>query len=418
MAQLSSDLEAFGEPMRSVSEAANHIASTLVPVADVETVPLVQADARVLAHDLIAPMALPPFTNSAVDGYAVRFADIVTAAGAPLTVADRVVAGGSAKGSVPPGRVVRIFTGAPMPDGSDTVFMQEDVRVDADGHVHFPTGLCRGANVRPVGEDISAGSVVLPRGRRLRPQDVAVCAALGLTELEVRRSVRVAVFSTGDEIVSPGSARGPSQLFDSNRFMLAAMLRRLGCAVGDLGILADDPILIADALRQAAAGHDFILASGGVSTGEADHVKAGVESAGKLAFWRVAIKPGRPIAMGSISGVPFMGLPGNPVASFVTFVYLARAAVLALGGAVSEPFTAMPVRAAFAYRKKAGRREYARAAIRRGADGALEAVKFPREGAGLLSSLIETEGLVELSESATLVESGTMVAFLPYSVLL
>jgi molybdopterin molybdotransferase len=417
MAQLSSDLEAFGEPMRSVSEAANHIASTLVPVADVETVPLAQADTRVLAHDLIASMALPPFTNSAVDGYAVRFADIVTAAGAPLSVADRVMAGSSVTGSVPPGRTVRIFTGAPMPDGSDTVFMQEDVRIDAGG-VHFSTGLRQGANVRPIGEDIPAGSVVLPRGRRLKPQDVAVCAALGLTELQVRRSVRVAVFSTGDEIVSPGSARGPSQLFDSNRFMLAAMLRRLGCAVGDLGILADDPILIADALRQAAAGHDFILASGGVSTGEADHVKAGVESAGKLAFWRVAIKPGRPIAMGSINGVPFMGLPGNPVASFVTFVYLARAAVLGLGGAVSEPFTAMPVRAAFAYRKKAGRREYVRAKIRRGADGALEAVKFPREGAGLLSSLIETEGLVELPESTTLVESGGTVGFLPYSVLL
>ena len=418
MAQLSSDLEAFGEPMRSVDEAANHIAGTLVPVADVETVPLAQADTRVLAHDLTASMALPPFTNSAVDGYAVRFADVVMAADAPIAVADRVMAGGSPKKSVPPGRAVRIFTGAPMPDWSDTVFMQEDVQVDADGHVHFPTGLRRGANVRPIGEDIPAGSVVLPRGRRLRPQDVAVCAALGLTELEVRRSVRVAVFSTGDEIVSPGSARGPSQLFNSNRFMLAAMLRRLGCSVSDLGILADDPILISDALRQAAAGQDFILASGGVSTGEADHVKAGVESAGKLAFWRVAIKPGRPIAMGSINGVPFMGLPGNPVASFVTFVYLARAAVLALAGAVSEPFTAMPVRAAFTYRKKAGRREYARAKILRAADGALEAVKFPSEGAGLLSSLIETEGLVELPELATLVEPGTMVAFLPYLVLL
>ena len=169
MAQPSSDLEAFGEPMRSVDEAANHIAGTLAPVADVETVPLAQADARVLAHDLIASMALPPFTNSAVDGYAVRFADIVTAADAPLTVADRVVAGGNPKGSVPPGRAVRIFTGAPMPDGSDTVFMQEDVRVDPDGHVHFPTGLRRGANVRPIGEDIPAGTVVLPRGRRLIP---------------------------------------------------------------------------------------------------------------------------------------------------------------------------------------------------------------------------------------------------------
>jgi molybdopterin molybdotransferase len=418
MAQLSSDLEAFGEPMRSMEEAADHIASALAPLAGVETVPLAQADGRVLAHDLVAAMALPPFTNSAVDGYAVRFADIVAAGGAPLTIADRVMAGGAAKGSVPPGCAVRIFTGAPMPEGADTVFMQEDVRVDAAGRVHFPAGLRRGANVRPVGEDISMGSVVLPKGRRLRPQEVAVCAALGLAELEVRRSVRVAVFSTGDEIVSPGSTRGPSQLYDSNRFMLAAMLRRLGCEVEDLGILADDPVLIADALRQAAAGHDFILASGGVSTGEADHVKAGVENAGKLAFWRVAIKPGRPIAMGSIDGVPFMGLPGNPVASFVTFVYLARAAVLALAGAASEAFAAMPARAAFAYRKKAGRREYLRANLRRGADGALEAVKFPREGAGLLSSLIETDGLVELPESTTQVEPGAPVAFLPYSLLL
>jgi molybdopterin molybdotransferase len=418
MAQLSSDLEAFGDPMRSLDEAVSHILGALAPVADVETVALARADGRVLARDLVAPMALPPFTNSAVDGYAVQFADMETAAGAPIAVADRIMAGGAAKASVPQGRTVRIFTGAPMPERSDTVYMQEDVRVDAAGAVHFPIGLGRGANVRPIGEDIPIGSVVLAKGRRLRPQDIAVCAALGLTALEVRRSVRVAVFSTGDEIVSPGSARGPSQLFDSNRFMLAAMLRRLGCKVGDLGILADDPVLIADALRQAARGHDFILASGGVSTGEADCVKAGVEQTGELNFWRVAIKPGRPIAMGSIEGVPFMGLPGNPVASFVTFVYLARAAVLALAGAAPEQFAAMPVRAAFAYRKKAGRREFVRANLRHGADGALEAVKFPREGAGLLSSLIETDGLVELPESTTQVEPGTTVSFLPDLLLL
>jgi molybdopterin molybdotransferase len=418
MAQLSSDLEAFGERMRSADEAVRHIAATLQAVSGVDRVSLVRADGRVLAGDLVAPLALPPFTNSAVDGYAVRFADVEKAGGTPLLVADRVFAGGAAKGAVPPGRAVRIFTGAPMPDDFDTVYMQEDVRVDEAGRVHFPAGLRRGANVRPVGEDIPLGGAVLPKGKRLRPQDVAVCAALGLTELVVRRPVRVAVFSTGDEIVSPGSALGPSQLYDSNRFMLAAMLRRVGCEVGDLGILADDPVLIANGLRQAAAAHDFILASGGVSTGEADHVKAAIESAGKLVFWRVAIKPGRPIAMGSIEGVPFMGLPGNPVASFVTFAYLARAAVLALAGASSEPFAHTPAQAAFAYRKKAGRREYVRANLRRGADGALEAVKFPREGAGLLSSLIETDGLVELPESATQVERGEIVRFLPYSLLL
>ena len=370
-----------------------------------------------LAHDLIASMPLPPFKNFAVDGYAIRFADIETAAGAPLTVADQVVAGASAKGYSSRTRGAHLY--------GRTNAGRLGHGLHAGGRsgrrrrpVHFPTGLCRGANVRPVGEDISAGSVVLPRGRRLRPQDVAVCAALGLTELQVRRSVRVAVFSTGDEIVSPGSARGPSQLFELEPFHAGRNAPPPRVRGQRSGYSRHDPILIADALRQAAAGHDFILASGGVSTGEADHVKAGVESAGKLAFWRVAIKPGRPIAMGSINGVPFMGLPGNPVASFVTFVYLARSAVLALAGTDSEPFTATPVRAAFAYRKKAGRREYARAKVRRGADGALEAVKFPREGAGLLSSLIKTEGLVELPELATLVEPGAMVAFFPYSVLL
>jgi molybdopterin molybdotransferase len=417
MAQLSSDLEAFGGRMISVDDAVSQIVAAVAPIADIETVPLANADGRTLARDLVAPMALPPFTNSAVDGYAVRIADIEASGGAPVVVADRVTAGRAAKGAVPFGQAVRIFTGAPMPEGVDTVFMQEDVRID-DGRVLFPSGLRRGANVRPAGEDIPRGCVVLPKGRRLRPQDVAVCAALGLAEIEVRRAVRVAVLSTGDEIVSPGSARGASQLFDSNRFMLAAMLRRLGCAVGDLGILADDPVLIANALSEAAAGHDFILASGGVSTGEADHVKAGVETAGKLAFWRVAIKPGRPIAMGSIQGVPFMGLPGNPVASFVTFAYLARAAVLGLAGAAPERLGAYPARSAFAYRKKAGRREYVRVGLRRGDDGAPEAVKFPKEGAGLLSSLIETDGLVELSEATTSVEPGETVAFLPYSLML
>ena len=416
MAQLSSDLEAFGEPMRSVDEAVKHIGASLAPVPDVDVVPLGRADGRVLARHLIAPLALPPFTNSAVDGYAVRFADLAAASG-PFVVADRVTAGAAAKGPLPQGQAVRIFTGAPMPEGADTVFMQEDVRVDDLGRIHFPDGLRAGANVRPAGEDIPEGKLVLTKGRRLRPQEIAVLAAFGQTEVEVRRPVRVAVFSTGDEIVSPGAARGPSQLFDSNRFLLAAMLRRLGCEVGDLGVLADDPHLIAAALLRAAEAHDLILASGGVSTGEADHVKVGVEKAGTLVFWRVAIKPGRPIAMGSVSGVPFMGLPGNPVASFVTFVYLAREAVLALAGAASEPFVAIPARSAFGYRKKAGRREYVRANLRRDAAGVLEAVKFPREGAGLLSSLIDTDGLVELPERTIRVESGDIVSFLPYSLL-
>jgi molybdopterin molybdotransferase len=418
MAQLSDDCFAFGGPMMSVDEAVAIIAARVTAVHDVEAVSLSQADGRILAGDIPAPLPLPPFTNSAVDGYAVRSRDLPRAGEQAFSVIGRIQAGASAGEAIQPGQAVRIFTGAPMPDGADTVFMQEDARVDGDGRVVLPAGLKRGANVRPAGEDIALGYAALEAGRRLRPQDVALAAAFGLTHVEVRRRIRVAVFSTGNELVSPGAPRAPSQLFDSNRFMLAAMLARLGCEVSDLGILRDDRVSLADGLKKVAGSHDLILTTGGVSTGEEDHVKASVESVGTLVLWRMAIKPGRPVAMGIIGGTPFIGLPGNPVASFVTFVHVVRPTILALAGAAPQPLVPMPVRAAFAYRKKVGRREYVRVVLRRAGDGALEAVKFPREGAGLLSSLVDTDGLVELGEEIVQVEPGQTVGFLGYASLI
>ena len=219
-------------------------------------------------------------------------------------------------------------------------------------------------------------------------------------------------------MVAPGESRGPAQLFDSNRFMLAALLARLGCEVSDLGILRDDRTALAPALRAAAASNDLVLTSGGVSTGEEDHVRASVEAIGTLVLWRMAIKPGRPVAMGVIGGTPFIGLPGNPVASFVTFAYVVRPVVLALLGAAAEPLVPLPVRANFTYRKKKGRREYVRVHLRHAPDGTLEAVKFPREGAGLLSSLVKTDGLVELGEDVEQVAPGDAVGFLAYSALI
>ena len=418
MAQLSDDCFAMGGPMRSVEEAVALIVTRLSPVEGVETVALSDADGRVLARDLAAPLNLPPFTNSAVDGYAVRGEDLPAGEARAFVVAARTQAGAAAGAPVPPGQAIRIFTGAPMPPGADTVFMQEDVSLDHEGRAELPAGLKRGSNVRPAGEDIAEGKMVLAAGRRLRPQDVGVLAALGLTNVEVRRRVRVAVFSNGDEIVQPGAARGPSQLYDSNRFMLAAMLRRLGCEVTDLGILPDEASEIAAILEQGAAAHDLILTSGGVSTGDADYVKTAIEQVGAMVFWRMAIKPGRPVAMGVIKGCPFIGLPGNPVAAFVTFAKVARPAIYALAGADWRKPVGTQVRAAFTYRKKPGRLEYVRASVRRGEDGVWEAVKFPREGAGLLSSLIDTDGLVELSEDLTTIEPGRMVEFLAYSSLL
>jgi molybdopterin molybdotransferase len=239
-----------------------------------------------------------------------------------------------------------------------------------------------------------------------------------MTEVDVVRRIRVAVFSTGDELVSPGEARGAPQLFDSNRFMLMAMLRRLGCEVSDLGIFRDEQAALAKALQDVAGRHDLLLTTGGVSTGEEDHVKAAVERAGKLVLWRMAIKPGRPVAMGIIGGTPFIGLPGNPVASFVTFVHVVRPTILALSGALQERLVPMPVRAAFSYRKKIARREYVRVTLRKGSDGALEATKFPREGAGLLSSLADTDGLAELGEEVTQVSPGDVIGFLSYATLI
>ena len=260
------------------------------------------ARGRVTAADIKAPVDLPPFDNSAVDGYAVRHADLTPEADTRLAIAGRLTAGRRPDIALKPAQAIRIFTGAAMPAGADTVFMQEDVRVEGD-RVIVPSGLKLGANRRLAGEDVAKGAVVLPAGTVLEAQHVALAAALGLTEIEVRRRLKVAIFSTGDEVVEPGTPRGGAAIYDANRYLLAGLLERLGAQVTDLGILADDAGgTRARAGAAAAAGHDLVVTSGGVSTGEADHVRAAVERIGSLVFWRVAIKPGRPVAMGVIRG--------------------------------------------------------------------------------------------------------------------
>jgi molybdopterin molybdotransferase len=423
MAQLSDDCFAFGGPLLPVDDIERLLAERIAPVGETERVNLHEAAGRVLAADLVATVDLPPFDNSAVDGFAVRHADLAAAGETRLTVIDRVAAGHAPAQPVGPGQTVRIFTGAPMPAGADTVFMQEDVRVES-GAVIVPPGLKLGANRRRAGEDVRAGTVALPTGRRLAPQHVALAAALGRVDLQVRRRIRVALFSTGDEIVEPGAARPQPALYDANRRLLAELAGRLGAAVTDLGILPDDPQVLAQAISAAASDHDVVLTSGGVSTGEADHVRTAVEQIGRLVFWRVAIKPGRPVAMGVIpgasagSGAAFAGLPGNPVAAFITFVRVVRPLLLRLAGALPEPMVALPVRAGFSYRKKLGRREYVRVTLARAPDGTLEAKKFPQDGAGVISSLTQTDGLVELLEQTTEVTAGATIGFLPYVALI
>lgn len=413
MAQLSDDCLAFGD-LVSVDAAWALIAERVRPVAEVERVALDAADGRVLAEAVVAPIPLPPFDNAAVDGYAVRHADLA-ADGTRLPVVGRLAAGGVPVAAAP-GTATRIFTGAPMPPGLDTVFMQEDVEVTG-GDVLLPAGLARGANRRLAGEDLAAGAPALPVGRRLLPQDVALLAALGLDGVQVRRRVRVGVFSTGDEVAA-GGVLGPGRLHDANRPMLLALLGRLGCRASDLGVMRDDREAVARALAEAAPDHDLLLTSGGVSAGEEDHVRGAVEAAGgHLAFWRLAIKPGRPVAMGEVGEAAFIGLPGNPVAVFVTFARIARAVIARLAGERLDPPRALPVRAGFAYRKKAGRREYVRVRLGEIRDGLAVATKHPRDGAGVITSLTETDGLVELGEDVRAVATGDVVGFIPYAAL-
>jgi molybdopterin molybdotransferase len=423
MAQLSDDCFAFNGPLLPVADAERLIAERVAPVAGHEIVPLREADGRVLAEDVVAPIDVPPFDNSAVDGYAVHACDPKSDGEMRLKIVDRVAAGHAAIHALHGGEAIRIFTGAPMPAGADTVFMQEDCRVEGDA-VIVPPGLKIGANRRLAGEDMRAGAVALPAGRRLGAQHVALAAALGLTVLTVHRRVRVALFSTGDEIVEPGSHLPRAALYDSNRYLLAGLIARFGAEVTDLGILGDEPAALAQALKLAAEGHDLVLTSGGVSAGEADYVRSTIESIGRIVFWRVAIKPGRPVAMGVIpgsthgEGAAFVGLPGNPVAVFVTFVRVVRPLLLRLSGALPEPLIAMRVRAAFAYKKRMGRREYVRVSVRTASDGTIEAVKHAQDGAGVITSLTETDGLAELTEDVTNVEPGSAIGFLSYASLL
>lgn len=420
MAQLTDDCFAFDGPMMTLAEAQAQIQARITPVQETQQVALSVARGRVLAAEVIAPVNLPPFDNSAVDGYAVRHADLASAGETRMLVAGRLQAGVHRDIAIGAGEAIRIFTGAPMPEGADTVFMQEDCRLEAGG-VILPPGLNRGANCRLQGEDVAKGHVILKAGTRLGAQHIGLLAAMGLKHVELRRRIRVALFSTGDELAEAGQPLGAAAIYDANRPLLAGMAQMLGVEVTDLGILADDEALLSRALAGAAQSHDLVVTSGGVSTGEADYVKGAVESVGTMAFWRIAIKPGRPVAFAVLGGATpdsqaaFAGLPGNPVAAFITFAQVVRPLILRLAGALPEQPLAIPVRSAFAYRKKEGRREYVRVSLRRSSDGAIEASKYRQDGAGVISSLTATDGLLELPELMSALEPGMQANFISYA---
>lgn len=407
--QLSDDCFAHEGGLLPLDDAFALIQSRLRSVAEVESVPIGEACGRILAEDLVAPIDVPPHDNSAVDGYAVFFEDLAATEETLLPVGGRAVAGQGLDRPAVRGEAVRIFTGAPMPIGMDTVAMQEDCRLDGQVVV-VPPGLRAGANRRYRGEDVHTGDRVLGAGRRLRAEDIGIAAGLGQPRLLIRQRLRVGVCSTGNEVFEPGADRTKDGIFDANRYMLLSLLRGLGCAVTDLGILPDERETVCRRL-QSATDFDLVVTSGGASVGEEDHVAAVLPELGSVHFWKLAIKPGRPVMMGLIDGTPLIGLPGNPAAVMVTFLVVGRRVVLRLAGAEDAVPVPLAVRADFAHRKKNGRREFLRVRVAPDPAGLPRVSKYQQEGAGNLMSFVASDGLVELAEDTVAVAPGDIVSF-------
>ena len=404
------------QPMRPFEDMRAALLAAATPLSTVEQVPTAEALGRVLAVDQISSLDVPPLDNSSMDGYALRCAD-VPAVGARLVVAQRIPAG-SVGHTLAPGTAARIFTGAPIPQGADAVVMQELCSLDGDGVLidHLPRP---GEWIRRAGEDIARGAVVLTAGQRLGPQMLGLAASVGCATLPVFRRLRVALFSTGDELVMPGEPLPPGAIYNSNRYVLRGLLEALGCQVCDLGIVPDSLEATRAALRAAAGSNDLIVTSGGVSMGEEDHIKPAVSAEGRLDSWLVAMKPGKPVAFGRVNdpaggpGAAFIGLPGNPVSSFVTFILLVRPFVLRAQGGVSCLPKAIPLTAAFDWPRPDRRREFLRAQIAE--DGRV--VLFPNQGPGVLTSTVWADGVVD-NPPGQAIAAGDRVSFIPYSELL
>ncbi|MEI7610518.1 MAG: gephyrin-like molybdotransferase Glp [Rhodospirillaceae bacterium] len=412
MSSTSGSASADAKPAR-LARILPELLALATPIEAVETVPLAAALGRVLAEPVRAALDAPPWDNAAMDGYAVALGDLQPDGETTLPVLARVAAGHPMSAALPRGHAARIFTGAPMPAGADTVVMQEHCRA-GDGRVTLPAGLALGANVRRAGDDLRAGSQALPAGRRLGPVELGLAATAGASRLVVRRPPRVAVFSTGDELRDPGQPLPPGSLNDSNRYTLLGLLGQMGCAVNDLGILPDRPDIIAEALAAAAATHDALVTSGGMSVGEEDHLRAAVAAAGgRLDHWRLAIKPGKPVGVGRVGGALFLGLPGNPAAVVVTFLLVARPLLQRLAGAGAESWPRFAAASTFHHSRAPGRREYLAARLNCDAEGAASVSLSGRQGSHILSALAAADVLVELPEDCTGVRPGDMVSVLP-----
>jgi molybdopterin molybdotransferase len=399
----------------SMDEALALLLADAVPVREVETVDLAGALGRVLAAPLSSRIDVPPWDNSAMDGYAVCCRDLA-AEETCLPVSQRIAAGATAE-PLRPGTAARIFTGAPVPPGADAVVVQEGCRRDGDRVILRGVPVAPGAHIRRAGEDIRRGSQVIPAGTRLRPQHLGLAASVGVDRLAVYRRLRVAVLSSGDELAMPGEPLRPGQIYNSNEVTLGALVHALGGEPEALGVVEDSLDATVEALARGAAGADLILTTGGVSVGEEDHVKAAVERLGRLALWRIAIRPGKPLAYGRVGGTPVIGTPGNPVSMFVTFCLFARPFILRAQGVGDVTVPALSARAGFDWPRPDPRREFVRARLELGADGVPTVGVYPSRSSGVLSSVAWANGLAVIPEGQVL-RRGDPVRFLSFSELL
>lgn len=395
--------------MLSFNDALDQLLAAATPVSEIESVPTEQALGRVLAHALVSALDLPPLDNSAMDGYAVRASDVAKA-GSRLPISQRIAAGSVPK-ALEPGTAARIFTGAPVPSGADSVVMQEECAAEGETVVIHSAPVRAGQHIRRAGEDIRRGTQILAAGTRLRAQELGLAASIGSAEVPVYRRLRVATFYTGSELVMPGTALEPGQIYNSNRFTLAGMLAALGCEIVDLGIVRDDLTATQAALAQAARDVDLVLTSGGVSVGEEDHVRAAVEANGTLSLWRIAVKPGKPLAYGEVHGTPFIGLPGNPVSVFATFSLLVRPYLLRRQGMLQVAPRAYRIAADFEWPHAGNRREFVRARL---SPDAASATIFANQSSGVLTSAVWADGLIDIPEGSA-IKRGDTVRYLPFT---
>ena len=417
MTQLSNDCFKHSKKRISLENAVFILEKRIKCIKETQKIKLDQALGRILSKDIISKINVPSFNNSAVDGYAFKYSDLNKKNETTLKLAGRITAGQNFNKKIKTGEIARIFTGAKVPEGADTVIMQEDCN-DTDNQIVLKPGIFKEANIRKKGEDIKYGKKILLKGSKLKAQDIALIASIGIKEIHVFEKLTVGIFTTGNELYEPGAKTSNSGIYDSNRYCLKNLLKTINCSVKDYGIKKDNEKLIKNTLKKISKECDLIITTGGMSVGEEDYVRKVIEKNGSLNFWNIAIKPGRPVALGNIFKKSFIGLPGNPVSVMITFLKIALPTINKLSGFSSPKEKNFIVTTDFNFKKKSGRKEFLRVTISKNLNGQIKIKNYPKSGSGVFTSMVETDGLIELPEKLTYFKKGTKIRFVPYSEIL